>query len=307
MKILIVDDEQHVRECIDLLADWKALGIESVCMAESGFAAIACMEKEMPDIIITDIMMPGMDGVNLMDWISRNHPSVKIIVISGFSNFEFARQAVHYGAVDYLLKPIDAELLDETLRKAVSLVRRDQNQPSISKRNSSGPSTNERTALSFICDGQLHLADDDTLSSLFFDCPDLFVLDLFLLPSDCSMDEAAFSALEKRMLRMLADKNAGTVFRLPRMRPVLVILLGGAREERQTVLQNCLDCLCAKPKGALMCSAAYPVAGLSALYTQFGSACAELQKLRICLFHSWGKSFFDTLSISHVYSKMNMV
>jgi two-component system response regulator YesN len=119
MKALIVDDEKHVRDAIRLLVDWESLGIEEVLEAADGASAIAIIEAERPQIVYTDVMMPHMDGIELLRWIRDNAPTCKTIVISGHDDFEFVRGAVKYGGMDYLLKPIDAAQLVEITEKAV--------------------------------------------------------------------------------------------------------------------------------------------------------------------------------------------
>ena len=118
MKALIVDDEKHVRQAIRLLADWKSTGILHVLEAENGEEAVAIIASEQPQIIITDMMMPVKNGLELMVWIQAHAPRSKIIVISGHKDYEFLRHAVKYGSIDYLLKPIDPSQLQDAIVKA---------------------------------------------------------------------------------------------------------------------------------------------------------------------------------------------
>ncbi|CAM3559562.1 response regulator [Marinicrinis lubricantis] len=119
MKALIVDDEAHVRNAIKLLVHWEELGIEQIMEAENGAEAVPLIEKERPQIVILDMLMPYKSGVELMKWISDSGIPTKMIVISGHDDFEFVRSAVKYGGLDYLLKPIDPESVNEVLEKAV--------------------------------------------------------------------------------------------------------------------------------------------------------------------------------------------
>lgn len=125
MKALIVDDEKHVREAIKLLVDWKAAGVNQLLEAESGECAVSLMTEERPELVFTDMMMPGMDGVGLLEWINRHAPRTKTIVISGHDDFEYVRNTVKYGGLDYILKPIDPEQLREAVNKAVENRRQD--------------------------------------------------------------------------------------------------------------------------------------------------------------------------------------
>jgi two-component system response regulator YesN len=119
MKALIIDDEKHVREAIRLLVPWDRYGITNVMEASDGQAAIQLINEEHPAIIFTDMMMPHLGGVELLEWASRNASTSKIIVISGHDDFEFVRQTVKYGGMDYLLKPIDEIQLLTALTKAI--------------------------------------------------------------------------------------------------------------------------------------------------------------------------------------------
>jgi two-component system response regulator YesN len=119
MKVLIVDDEKHVRSSIRLLIDWNALHIQTVWEAEDGLEAIEIIERERPQLVITDMMMPLMNGMGLMEWMDAHAPSCKKIVISGHNDFELVRHTVKYGATDYLLKPIVGKQLQDAIQKAV--------------------------------------------------------------------------------------------------------------------------------------------------------------------------------------------
>ena len=120
MKALIVDDERHVREAIRLLVDWETYGIKSVLEAQDANSAIELIERERPQIIFTDMMMPGTMGTELLAWIQQHAPRTKTIVISGHDDFDFVRKTVMYGGIDYILKPIDPIQLNEAVSKAVA-------------------------------------------------------------------------------------------------------------------------------------------------------------------------------------------
>ncbi|MUT66939.1 response regulator [Paenibacillus sp. NEAU-GSW1] len=118
MKVLLVDDEQHVRDAIRLLIDWETLGIDAILEADNGDTAIVLIEEEQPEIVITDMRMPHRDGVSLLAWLQAESRKCKTIVVSGYDDFELVRSSMKYGGLDYLLKPVDPEQLTEALRKA---------------------------------------------------------------------------------------------------------------------------------------------------------------------------------------------
>ncbi|MFC5648105.1 response regulator [Paenibacillus solisilvae] len=125
MKALIVDDERHVREAIRMLVDWNTYGIGTILEAQDAKTAIDLIEQERPQIIFTDMMMPGIMGSELLAWIQQHAPRTKTIVISGHDDFDFVRKTVMYGGVDYILKPIDPEQLNEAVSKAVASRKQD--------------------------------------------------------------------------------------------------------------------------------------------------------------------------------------
>ncbi|MEF7565239.1 response regulator [Bacillus infantis] len=120
MKAIIIDDEKHVREGLLMLAEWEKHGISSIFEAEDGEEAIRLIGEVQPDIIFTDMNMPRCDGISLLKWIHGSQCQVKTIVVSGYDDYEYMRNAIYYKSFDYILKPIDPELLNETLKRAVN-------------------------------------------------------------------------------------------------------------------------------------------------------------------------------------------
>ena len=119
MKVLIVDDERHVREAIRMLVDWERLGIEHILEASEGASAVEIIQSEQPDIVLTDMLMPIMNGSELLEWIQLQANFCKTIVISGHDDFGYVRHTIKYGGMDYILKPIDEQQLNEALGKAI--------------------------------------------------------------------------------------------------------------------------------------------------------------------------------------------
>ncbi len=128
MIAMIVDDEKHVRDAIKLLVPWTTFGIDTVLEAQDGAEAVEMLRQHRPQLVFTDMMMPLMNGMELMAWLSEHLPSAKTIVISGHDEFDLVRHAIKHGGVDYILKPIDAEQLVETTQKTVALIRKEQDE-----------------------------------------------------------------------------------------------------------------------------------------------------------------------------------
>lgn len=120
MKAIIIDDEKHVREGLLLLAEWEKYGIDTIYEAEDGDEAINLISVHHPEIIFTDMRMPKKDGISLLKWIHSSDLPSKTIVVSGYDDFEYMRNAIYYKSFDYILKPIDPNILNETLERAVN-------------------------------------------------------------------------------------------------------------------------------------------------------------------------------------------
>lgn len=119
LKVLIVDDEAVVRRGIMLGVDWAALGCAVVGEASNGEEGLAAAERYSPNLIVTDVRMPHMDGVEMMRCLRERRYKGHIIVLSAYNDFDYARSALRHGAADYLLKPFR----DQDLAAAVLRVR----------------------------------------------------------------------------------------------------------------------------------------------------------------------------------------
>ncbi|MEJ8305072.1 response regulator transcription factor [Saccharibacillus sacchari] len=114
---MIVDDEAATRAIIRRFGEWDRLGIRIVAEAEDGGEALKRMESSTIRLVITDMNMPGVDGVGLMKTLNERYPQVKVVVVSGYDDFAYLKQAIRYRANDYLLKPVDPVELNRTLEK----------------------------------------------------------------------------------------------------------------------------------------------------------------------------------------------
>ncbi len=118
-KALIVDDEKPVRIAISKLGKWSHFKIDPPLMAANGKEALTTMREVRPDIVFVDMHMPLMDGSEFLKEASEEFPSTRFIIISGYDDFTYAQQAIRYGAVDYLLKPIVEEDLNEAILRTL--------------------------------------------------------------------------------------------------------------------------------------------------------------------------------------------
>ena len=118
--MILADDEPIISRGIQRLMDWAALGIEITGIYEDGKSAFSAIVCDKPDLALLDISMPGMSGIDILKECSAMRLKTKIIFISGFQDFEYAKSAITYGAVDYLLKPVIREELMNALEKCLS-------------------------------------------------------------------------------------------------------------------------------------------------------------------------------------------
>jgi len=116
-KVLLVDDEEEVRQGIRDRINWAQYDFEVIGEAENGREALNFFDESIPDIVLTDINMPFMDGLELTAEIKENYPTVKVVILTGFDDFKFAQTAIKYGVSDYILKPVLPKDIYELLGK----------------------------------------------------------------------------------------------------------------------------------------------------------------------------------------------
>jgi two-component system response regulator YesN len=117
IKVLIADDEEKVCTLIAKLVNWTDFDMEVVATAYNGIEALERIRKLAPDVVITDVRMPGYDGIELIAKVKEINARTEFIIISGYRHFEYAQNAIKYGVSDYLLKPIKKVELHDTLGK----------------------------------------------------------------------------------------------------------------------------------------------------------------------------------------------
>ena len=106
-RVLLADDEEIIREGVRRAVPWDTLGLTLAAVAEDGAQALELAQQEQPDIVITDIRMPRMDGLGLIRALRRQNPDCKLLILTGHGEFDYARTALQLGVSDYLLKPVE--------------------------------------------------------------------------------------------------------------------------------------------------------------------------------------------------------
>ncbi|WP_158638600.1 response regulator transcription factor [Metabacillus litoralis] len=124
-KVLLVDDERIILEGISRIINWEDLGTTLIGTARNGLEAYDFIQKQQPDIVICDIKMPGMNGLQLVELISSELPAIKFIILSGFNDFNYAKQAMEFGVKQYLLKPCNESSIADALNKVIGELDRE--------------------------------------------------------------------------------------------------------------------------------------------------------------------------------------
>ena len=134
LKVFLVEDEVVMRNGIKNNIPWEQEGFEFAGEASDGELAYPLIKKEKPDILITDIRMPFMDGLELSRLVKKELPQIKIIILSGYNEFDYAKTAINIGVTDYLLKPISSAKLLEAVKKVADMIEKEQDNARLIKR-----------------------------------------------------------------------------------------------------------------------------------------------------------------------------
>lgn len=164
-KVLIVDDEFRIGQLIKKLIKWDADNLECVEVVDNGEKAFQIIQETHPHIVITDIRMPKINGLDLICMTKEKLEDIRFVVISGYKEFEYAHRALQYGVSDYLLKPIDEKELNEVLHKIVGELNQEQRVETEKKKIEKTLSTSEyiirENVLNSILDTEESVSLDD--------------------------------------------------------------------------------------------------------------------------------------------------
>lgn len=119
-QVVIIDDEPWTREVLRSLGDWQRLNLTVAGEASDGESGLALIRQLRPDIVLTDVKMPLMNGIELVEAVRKTDARTRVIMVSGYDNFSYVRSAIHMDATDYLLKPVKAEELNAQLQKCIT-------------------------------------------------------------------------------------------------------------------------------------------------------------------------------------------
>lgn len=115
IKVLLAEDEVNTRNLMKIIVNWEEFHMKITGEASNGREALFCMEKERPDLVVTDIRMPIMDGIALAEEVMKRYPGVKVIIVTAYDDFTYAQKALRAGALDFILKPLKRQEVKEAL------------------------------------------------------------------------------------------------------------------------------------------------------------------------------------------------
>ena len=116
-KVMLADDENLILQGLENIIEWEELGLEIVNKASNGQEAIDKFKENPVDIVVTDINMPQVTGLELLKELKKINSDVKFIILSGYDDFSYAKKAIELGVENYILKPIDEEELEKTRKR----------------------------------------------------------------------------------------------------------------------------------------------------------------------------------------------
>ena len=117
-KVMLVDDEYMILEGLKQIIPWEELGFEIVKTAKRGQAALEYLQENSIDLLITDVTMPKMSGIDLVREVRQFQPNLAVLILSGYQEFDYVRQGMELGVKGYLLKTINKEELEEILKRS---------------------------------------------------------------------------------------------------------------------------------------------------------------------------------------------
>lgn len=123
IKVMIADDERMVRRTLKAVGKWEENGMEIVGEAQNGIEALEILENEKPDVLFLDMRMPGLSGSEILERLGQKEGKPITVIVSGYDEFEYARTALKYGAVDYILKPIERNAFNRLLERIAEKIK----------------------------------------------------------------------------------------------------------------------------------------------------------------------------------------
>ena len=259
-RILLVDDEILVRDAIKENIDWKSMDCQLVGDCENGKQAADFVKSHPVDIVLTDILMPYMDGMELSHFLHDNYPEIVIVILSGFGEFEYAKKAIQYNVSEYMLKPVTAMELREVIGKMkekVDLQRKEKKKIESLTKTSQDYHKNALVIRSKAIESLVSCTRDvqeslEELSGMGINLEAasyrvaLFDMDLFSDIHQIDMEKRQESALMAFVLfnvadEIVTDRNAGIAYQEGNNRVCILFMGNRSREFSREIQEICQE------------------------------------------------------------------
>ena len=212
LKVMIVDNESAIRKGLVHCIHWGDLGCEIAAQADDGMMALEQIPVIQPNIVISDIRMPGMDGLELAEIIARDHPGIKVIILTGYPDFAYAQRAIQYHVVDFVLKPMTVENLTNAIEKAKAAIAEDRSSQDLQEKLSTTSARNMELQQSMLLHDLIHrvacsqLYVLNRLAQLKMDLHSYFVLKLHITSlSEEALTEEEYNEYLNQSQEILSD------------------------------------------------------------------------------------------------------
>ncbi|SFJ68149.1 two-component system, response regulator YesN [Paenibacillus sp. UNC496MF] len=274
--VLITDDEPTIREGLRTLIDWEALGYRIVDTAANGGDALRKIERHRPDLLIVDIRMPGMSGLELVEAVRKTDSAVRVLILSGYADFDYAKKAIGLNIDGYLLKPVDEdELAEQLVRLRGELDRRRKELEESGARRAWNRQKLLHAMLARGEAGQERLPEPEALEALGlrWECYSIAAVKL----QGMEPNPERFAAIRDRFLRAYDDKDKGVAVT---MEAAIVLLLPAdpASEAARRRVYADIAGLVAEPCAQIAAAAGSPVASLADVRRSYAEAAALLDR-----------------------------
>ena len=212
LKVMIVDNESAIRKGLVHCIHWGDLGCEIAAQADDGMMALEQIPVIQPNIVISDIRMPGMDGLELAEIIARDYPGIKVIILTGYPDFAYAQRAIQYHVVDFVLKPMTVENLTNAIEKAKAAIAEDRSSQDLQEKLSTTSARNMELQQSMLLHDLIHrvacsqLYVLNRLAQLKMDLRSYFVLKLHITSlSEEALTEEEYNEYLNQSQEILSD------------------------------------------------------------------------------------------------------
>ncbi|MBN2656150.1 MAG: response regulator [Spirochaetales bacterium] len=230
-RVLIIDDEEKIVKLISNLIDWDTLPLSLAGTAHDGLSALELIDREEPDIVILDIRMPGLTGLDIISRVKQSGRDIQFIIISGYRHFEYAHNAIKFGVEDYLLKPVKEEELNRTLK---NIIERKRDSRKLEEREQS---KREQDFIKILFDGRGKPLPGDLGVTLPYDTFEVYYL-------KCDLNRNEWNGNEAALLEDKVSNTLKTVFSDGRTAPFFyrdgggIYILLNFRSEDSRIIGN---------------------------------------------------------------------